>query len=939
MPTRAAAEQLRRTLEELTVTDKGWSTLAGTNVLTRDEWYQAMAERAEPSVPLLSQIDRTVCMTSATKAALKSGAKPPFKLRPELIPSIVAFYDDLMRHQQSVKSFERLMVSDLEPSVELDRGARRLLRQTHFLAATFRFFQREIVKAGRLDEHGLREKLIDRGMRIPFVRVVVTTADYVADPDGLWPTDFDLLTRLPGLERIDVVATDNMLNAGFHQRVAELFPGIEEEDVQASPDVPPVLVTPTDDQLHFVSRDREGELLGVARAIKGQSRAVDGAEAVVFQRRLPYLYLAQEVFEQARIPFQTQDSLPLVGESYAAALDLVVEFVTSDYSRSSMVALLRSPQFAFKHEGRLLPSVKIEALDRALHGVRYSGGRLALGTLVDKWVASDKDGRGLETPCAEWVAAAVVAAELAEELRSLETPGPPSELLDRLMSFLKHHRANLCDTSTPTQRASNARSQIWTGLAALRSAYLNIDDTPTEFSELTSSIRRWIENQTYSAFAGSDGIQLIDARAASYGRFRELFIVGLIDDEWPERPARSIFYPTSLLTSLGWTRDRDRLRAARARFLDLMSLARERVSLSTFSLEEDAVVTPSNFLEQLADVGLLTIREPLDLRICVTSYEALARGSVAPEDLPGRAKEWLSLREHRPAQDQSRCGIVGACRVQTYAVSALEQYLDCPFKYFAHSELQLEEELMDEPTLSPRQRGLLLHGILETFFSKWQESGEQAITLANMGRALESFRNVVEESVLTLPIEDRAVIRSWLLGSAAAPGIAERLCMLEISRPAEVVERLLEFRVEGPFILQGGDRQRTAHIRGTTDRLDLLSDGTFRVIDYKANRAPHHDRALQLAVYARCAEQQLDGYQRSRWSVSDAGYVAFGEPRLYVPLANRNLGRELAQGESRAIDVLDQITHGVFPARPAEPQLCTHCAYPTVCRKNYVRER
>ncbi|SVB61002.1 uncharacterized protein METZ01_LOCUS213856, partial [marine metagenome] len=247
VPTRAAAEQLRRTLEELTVTDKGWSTLAGTNVLTRDEWYQAMAERAEPSVPLLSQIERTVCMTSATKAALKSGAKPPFKLRPELIPSIVAFYDDLMRHQQTVESFERLMVSDLEPSVELDRGARRLLRQTHFLAATFRFFQHEIVKAGRLDEHGLREKLIDRGMRTPFVRIVVTTADYVADPDGLWPTDFGLLTRLPGLERIDVVATDNMLDAGFHQRVAEFLPGIEEEDVHASPDVPPVLVTPTDD--------------------------------------------------------------------------------------------------------------------------------------------------------------------------------------------------------------------------------------------------------------------------------------------------------------------------------------------------------------------------------------------------------------------------------------------------------------------------------------------------------------------------------------------------------------------------------------------------------------------------------------------------------------------------------------------------------------------
>ena len=163
--------------------------------------------------------------------------------------------------------------------------------------------------------------------------------------------------------------------------------------------------------------------------------------------------------------------------------------------------------------------------------------------------------------------------------------------------------------------------------------------------------------------------------------------------------------------------------------------------------------------------------------------------------------------------------------------------------------------------------------------------------------------------------------------------------MLEISRPAEVVERLLEFRVEGPFVLQGGDRQRTVHVRGTADRLDLLSDGTFRVIDYKANRAPQHDRALQLAVYARCAERQLDGYQRSKWSVSDAGYVAFGAPSLYVPLAKRNFGRALTQGESRAIDVLEQITNGVFPVRPAEPRLCSNCAYPTVCRKDYVRER
>ena len=178
--------------------------------------------------------------------------------------------------------------------------------------------------------------------------------------------------------------------------------------------------------------------------------------------------------------------------------------------------------------------------------------------------------------------------------------------------------------------------------------------------------------------------------------------------------------------------------------------------------------------------------------------------------------------------------------------------------------------------------------------------------------------------------------RTWLLGSAAAPGLGEQLCLQEIGSSADVIDRFVEFRVDGPFVLQSEGRRRTVQIRGTADRLDLLSDGTFRVIDYKANRAPHRERALQLPLYARCAEQQLDGYRQHSWRVSDAAYLAFGERRFHVPLASRDLDQALAHGESRAIEVLEKIAHGVFPARPAGLYLCTHCAYPTVCRKDYV---
>ena len=44
----------------------------------------------------------------------------------------------------------------------------------------------------------------------------------------------------------------------------------------------------------------------------------------------------------------------------------------------------------------------------------------------------------------------------------------------------------------------------------------------------------------------------------------------------------------------------------------------------------------------------------------------------------------------------------------------------------------------------------------------------------------------------------------------------------------------------------------------------------------------------------------------------------------------------MTEGERRAVDVLDRIERGEFPVQPAELFWCNFCAYPTVCRKDYV---
>ncbi len=957
VPTRAAALQLRRTLEELTLLREPCApVLVFPEVLSRADWYAALAERLARPPALLSTIERYVCMLAAAREARAAGAEPPFELRPGLVPAIVSFYDELLRQEGTVDSFERLVVADLEPSAELDRGARRLLRQTRFLAAAFRAFQRRAARTGRLDEHGLRRRAVDEGLARPLVHVVAAVADHAADPDGLWPADFDLLARLPALERIDVVATEAVLAAGFHERVTGLLPGIDEQRFESAPAQAPVLVAPADaDESHFVWRDREEELLGAVRGLKSRSGrtgdvgsdggTVDGAEAVVFQRPLPYLYLARQSFAQAGVPFETHDALPLAAEPYAAALDLVVEFVTSDYGRPATVELLRSPHFAFEDGGRALGAGAVDALDRALHEARYAGGRTALERLAAAGAGADSDGdpgSGDAGPGARHAAAVRVAARLAAELRLLEQPAPPAAQLGVVASFLRRHRSRAATPAAAGERESRARAAISSGLAALERAYRAIDDTPTAFPELMQSVRRWIETQTFTPAAGTGGVQLLDARVAPYGRCRELFLVGLVDGEWPARPARSVFYPAAVLAGLGWWAERDRFRAARARFTDLVRLARERVTLSAFALEDDAVVTPSVLLEQLAGLELVTQREPAPRQPCVTPEEALLHAAVVPADLPDPAGPWIALRRRRPARDDRFRGLAGASRGGTYAVSALERYLACPFRYFARHELELEEEAIDEPVLAPRQRGRFLHRVLERFYAGWQAAGLGAVTAANLDQALDRFRALVEAALGELPPVDRAVARAWLNGSAAAPGLAEQLFQLELSRPADIVERLVEVRLERAYPVDDpGDEQgsrRTVRVRGTADRIDLLADGTFRIVDYKTDRAPRRDRALQLPVYARCAEQRLDGHRRRTWRPADAAYVAFGEPRLHVPLARGDLDRALSEGEARAAGALELIRRGAYPARPAERQLCSHCPYPTVCRKDYVDE-
>ena len=959
VPTRGAA----RLLERLVTAD----------VVTRDELYDRLHARLADPPRRLSPLERDVMAQAAAHATVARGHQLSFRLRPGLIAEMLRFYDQLRRQSQQVKRFEELIEEALGTD-EGDRAAQRMRIQTRFLADAFRDYERRVRESGGCDEHTLRERLIADPAADPVRRVIVTVPDWIADTEGLYQADFDLLTRLPGLESLDIVSTERVLESGFHERLHNWWPGLEEIDFaglkacttpysadvgQAFRPAKPVLITPpgaSPDEPWWTLRDREEELVAIARQLKADRRNGDAVpldrSAIVYKNPLPYLYAAAEIFRGAGIPYQMSDALPLAAEPTSAALDLVLDAVSSRFSRATLIALLRSPHFVFRADtqvrrydmdvgaalpddvgadpcvGPEIPREAVSALDRALSAARY------LGELERLEQLAGEAGTGASRPAME------AALTAARALAPLTGTYPASEQLACLLAFWSAHARPIADEDPFASRERRARAAIVGMLPLLAEVHAAHDDPAWTIDETAMAVRRWIEDQTFAPVPeDAGGVYLLDDQAARYGDFDDVAIVGAVDQDWPERSRRNIFYPPALLKSLGWPSEKDRRSAGDARFLDLLTSASRRTSVSTFTLDEDAIVSRSMQLDEIPRARLSSVaRAPFeDAR--VFADEALSLEPTTFDPFEGDARGWAEMRTQRSTADAPGFhGTVSGVPARPWSVSAIETYLDCPFKFFAQHVLKLEEEPEDQEVMDPRRQGQFVHNVFERFFTAWQNAGHRAVTPENLDAARELFTTVVDGALGHLPIAEAGLERTRLLGSSAAAGLGEAVLRMEAERPIAVVERLLEKRLDGDFTIATADGPRTIALRGKADRIDLLEDGTFRLIDYKLGWPPQRGRALQLPIYSLCAEQRLVGHHDTSWRLGEAAYLAFKGPKRVVPLfaTAADRAKVLAEAQQRLADTVAAIERGEFPPTPDDVWRCETCGFASVCRKDYV---
>ncbi|MBI1238237.1 MAG: double-strand break repair protein AddB [Alphaproteobacteria bacterium] len=334
------------------------------------------------------------------------------------------------------------------------------------------------------------------------------------------------------------------------------------------------------------------------------------------------------------------------------------------------------------------------------------------------------------------------------------------------------------------------------------------------------------------------------------------FIVlgGLNEGTWPARSDADLWASRPMRETLGLDAPERRIGLAAHDFAQ--GAAQPRVLLTRSQREEGAPTTPARWLTRLlilADgAGIGAVRDTV-----------LAEFTSLLDDAP---------RTERPGAPAATPPL--AARPREVSVTRIEAWRRDPYRFYAEHILRLRElDPIDAPA-GARDRGILLHGILQAYAERFPyPPGETALNdlMVIAARRFEPF------------LDDPAVRAFWLprFRTAAEALIARDRAILSdvVSIASEVDGAITVPAPAGPITL-----------RARADRLELHPDGSISILDYKSGKVPTADEVKSFFA----PQLPLEGMIAER-----GGFAAIGARRVrdFIYLSLKGDGKTPLLGE------------------------------------------
>jgi ATP-dependent helicase/DNAse subunit B len=612
---------------------------------------------------------------------------------------------------------------------------------------------------------------------------------------------------------------------------------------------------------------------------------------VLVRSRDPYVPALQTTLERFGIPARYYFGVPLAGHSVTRYLSEIVESMLGGWEHERTLEAMRMAESGtagdrFEFRAReLLPGQGLESLREIAAGFGLGGAIDALARL-DAWrngVASPK----------HWAAR-------AKSLRAL-VPRP-----------------------AVTDGVSHEKAAIWRAEAAALNAFDDamdqtagaLDDAAIPFAEFWREAVRVIGETTLRVpDRRRDVVHVIDAYEARQWELPVMFVCGLLEKQFPRHRTEDPILPNAMRERLALSRLRLRTTGdweQEERFLFDLAVTRAtgRLILSYPRYNAGGDETLRSFcLDRFLQEAHAEEGQAIPVRP-QAAHPRAARRVAAIYD--GDLRQWI------------------AEKFRTMRPTAIERFLQCPFRFFVEQTLRLTPPpSRPEERLDPLAQGTIVHEVLK----QWQRREQPLEPL---------FARVFEETCRSRRIPPG--YRTETMRREMFRNLKRALTEIDLGTGWRILtEEDVHFELEAGL-----------EISGRIDRYDVSPEGKVLVVDYKyssdsslkqrVREDGENNRFVQGGLYLLALEDR--GYEPAgmlycglkKETTWHGRCLVIAGLKQGVQCTPEVLREDLDKARDLSLWAAGRIREGTIEASGADARACQYCDSYDLCRVESRRE-
>ena len=605
-----------------------------------------------------------------------------------------------------------------------------------------------------------------------------------------------------------------------------------------------------------------------------------------------YLPMVKRVFKRHGIPVNAGDQ-KLSASKPLIAINELLSCLDEDYPRSDFLSVLTSPLF---------PAIPPQTKEQAV-SLSYSAG-IIKGK--ESWLSVEKtivneSGKITDSDrqlLSEFQLGVKNVIDTIETMNAAQNITAFIDAFENALNSLGFFDAlENFDDSIATQTGSQINRQ----LAMLR-RFAGIYE-PASNSAVAPGyyIRFLLENLNVSDL-NPNGVRVVSFDQASILETEELFCGGMIEGDFPSRPAIDPILPEKVKKALGIPYLEYYLSRQHKYFHRLLNVSESTPCFSCPTAEGDKIFLPSPFLDW--DQAL----RPVEWNIFSEEEVCVRDGSI-----DGHDSSSIILWSNKLRFNKTALNFINKTATGFFNVTDIDFYRKCPMRFYIEKVLQIETDEPPQFEVEARLWGSLAHRVMEQLFKE----GDLEIT------AIENrLFQCLDTSLKQFPIDAfwgkvaRKIFQKLLPKLKEQEGNLRmqgyRPMMVEKKLTAEVDGLKLKGKIDRIDVIQGAKAQRDKGIE------------TVILLDYKTGAVDAD--SLQMALYALMWQENFPE------PVDKLGYYSLKEGKVFWYPKKDSMNEYINKAFITAEGLVNNIRNGRFPPEPFKATECRYCSHSPMCQ-------